>query len=315
MTAKSASEMFSLEKKGVPLAIVGLPNAGKTTFVKRIQTGKFVETRTTLGVSFETIKVGDVHFDIFDLGGHEAYRKTIWKNYIKLAYGIIFIVDASNPSSFDEAKEEFWKCVELKEEKEDFLVLFLCNKADIEGHASLEEIIEQMELFKLAEKQNCSYHFFLTSMKSGKNFDNCITWLKNQTAKLVEKKVITPKLVMLADINGLPIIEFDSLDIVEDPNLISGFMSAINTFAASVFSQKGSLQYIITGEYKYIVQSDMKHIAAVIIPHDQSQEEARRVLSILLENITTNSKSIKEIEKLIVQAFTLDKKQFKIKYG
>ena len=313
--SKGSERIFQFEKRGVPLVIVGLANAGKTTFVQRLQTGEFVETRTTLGVSFETVDVGDVRFDIFDLGGHEAYRKTLWDTYVKLAYGIVFILDAADSSSFDEAKREFWRCVRLKENSEEFLVLFLCNKIDIEGHASLETIINRMELFKLAEKSNCSYHFFLTSMKTGENVNHSVMWLKNQTAKLVSKKQITPKLVMITDINGLPLIELDSMDITEDPNLISGFLSAIESFGSQLFGKKSALHFIIVGDYKYVIKSDGKYIGAVIIPTNQSQEEARRLIGILLESINQESIEIKKLEKLVMETFKLDKSQFKIKYG
>ena len=203
---KDAAKFMRFDKKGIPLTIVGLSQAGKTSFVKRIMTGKFEETRPTLGLEFDTTEIGDARFDIFDLGGHKSYRKTIWESYVKLAYGIIFIIDSADPASLDEAKEEFWRVIDLKDDRDEFLILFLCNKSDLKESLDLEAVINHMDLYNLAEKENASYQFFKTSMKTGDNIDNALNWLKNNTSKLAAKRNIDPLMFMIADIDGFPLL-------------------------------------------------------------------------------------------------------------
>ncbi|MHA1405957.1 MAG: ADP-ribosylation factor-like protein, partial [Candidatus Heimdallarchaeaceae archaeon] len=65
MSNTGSSTLLSFDRKGVPLVIIGLPSAGKTTFVKRLKTGKFQETKPTLGMQYESKEIGDVKFDIF----------------------------------------------------------------------------------------------------------------------------------------------------------------------------------------------------------------------------------------------------------
>ncbi len=56
--------------KRIPIAIVGLEKAGKTTLAKRIQTGEFVRTITpTHGLDIESIEIKGNLFQLFDLGG------------------------------------------------------------------------------------------------------------------------------------------------------------------------------------------------------------------------------------------------------
>lgn len=49
--------------------------------------------------------MGNVRFRAFDLGGHQAVRKT-WKNYFPTVDGIIYMVDSADKQRFDESKKE-----------------------------------------------------------------------------------------------------------------------------------------------------------------------------------------------------------------
>ncbi|MCG3215315.1 MAG: GTP-binding protein [Candidatus Heimdallarchaeota archaeon] len=314
MSRKSSSQILSFDKKGIPLVIVGLPQAGKTTFVRRVLTGEFEQTSTTLGMQFETTEVGDARFDIFDLGGHESYRKTIWQTYIKLAYGVIFIIDSANPESFDEAKKEFWRAMEIKGKQDEFIILFLCNKTDLEESSSLEKIINHLELFKLAEKENASFQFFKTSMKTGENIDNALNWMKNNTGKLAAKRSVKPLMFMLADIEGFPLLELDKIGLKEDPSLLSGFLSAIESFSQQLFGKKGLLQYVISGDYKYIIKTDSKFIYSMIIDIDACQEEARRLIDVICDYIS-NLNEFGMIESVVTQFLNIDPSEYSFKRG
>jgi GTPase SAR1 family protein len=55
--------------KELELSVVGLQNAGKTTFVNVLANYKFDEdTIPTIGFNFRTIKKGKVQFKLWDLG-------------------------------------------------------------------------------------------------------------------------------------------------------------------------------------------------------------------------------------------------------
>jgi GTPase SAR1 family protein len=55
--------------KELELSVVGLQNAGKTTFVNVLANSKFDEdTIPTIGFNFRTLKKGKVQFKLWDLG-------------------------------------------------------------------------------------------------------------------------------------------------------------------------------------------------------------------------------------------------------
>ncbi|MCK4844763.1 MAG: GTP-binding protein [Candidatus Heimdallarchaeota archaeon] len=312
MNSSNGEESPSTVKRGIPLVIAGLPQAGKTTFVQRLLTGKFKKTSATMGVNVETAKIGGIKFDIFDLGGHQTFRDTIWTNYIKMAYGFIFIIDSSDSDNFSLAKKEFWRCVDLKEEDEEFLILFICNKSDLEESQSLETIINDLELYKLSEKINASYYFIKTSMKTGENVNASLSWLQNNSQKIASNKKITPFMFLLTEINGLPIIEFDRIGLKEDPSLISGFVSAISSFSQQLFGKKDSLQYFVSGAYKQVLTSNEEYIFSLIIPSNEQHEEARRILDLIRDYIP-NVKDLTDLEEFIFKTLNIDPSNYDIK--
>ncbi|TET60128.1 MAG: hypothetical protein E3J52_04490, partial [Promethearchaeota archaeon] len=65
--------------KGVPVTLIGLNEAGKTSLALRLVKGKWVgDTSPTIGINFETYRAGDTLLKIFDIGGHEVLRKQFW---------------------------------------------------------------------------------------------------------------------------------------------------------------------------------------------------------------------------------------------
>ena len=49
--------------------------------------------------------MGNIRFKAFDLGGHEAVRSA-WRNYFPKVDGIIYLIDAADPSRFNESIKE-----------------------------------------------------------------------------------------------------------------------------------------------------------------------------------------------------------------
>ena len=97
--------MQKFPRKRIPIVIVGLEFAGKTSLVLRLQTGEFRNTLPTSGLDTEILEIQGTIFQLFDLGGHERFRQMFWKEYVKLSQGIVFMIDSSDLEKLNDAVE------------------------------------------------------------------------------------------------------------------------------------------------------------------------------------------------------------------
>ena len=179
---------MSMKRKIHPLiAITGLDNAGKTTFIHRLKTDEFnPDFKPTIGYDLSLIKKDDFRFDIVDLGGHEAFRTAFWENFVTSCHGCIFIFDRSDKDRIDLAKEWLWKVEKWVPMDANFA--FFANKSDIETTMSLEEIVEGLDLAKFSKSPLKSFRIFETSSKTGLNIENCWDWLAKSIKNRIEEK-------------------------------------------------------------------------------------------------------------------------------
>ncbi|MHA1347848.1 MAG: ADP-ribosylation factor-like protein [Candidatus Heimdallarchaeaceae archaeon] len=165
--------------KRTTIAITGLPRAGKTCFTQRLITGNHIESQPTFGVDVEFASYKDLPLQIWDMGGHMAFRTHIWENYIKMSSALIYIFDASDLSQMEESAEWFWKCFSWMEDKK-APILFLANKWDIveDPEAVINAIVSGFRLNEIALKSvDSPFRFFFVSVKSGAYISDAMNWL------------------------------------------------------------------------------------------------------------------------------------------
>ena len=103
---KSTLESLGLMNKKAKIVFLGLDDAGKTTLLLRLKEDVMKQMDPTQQPYSEELvlgnlfcDVGKIRFKAWDLGGHEAARKT-WRNYVSDVDGIIYLVDSSNTKRF-----------------------------------------------------------------------------------------------------------------------------------------------------------------------------------------------------------------------
>ncbi|MHA1227691.1 MAG: ADP-ribosylation factor-like protein [Candidatus Hodarchaeales archaeon] len=307
---------MSISKRRIPIVIVGLENAGKTTFTTRLKTGKFEKTTTpTRGIDIETAEIpgdeGARYFNLFDLGGHFKFRDMFWKTYVELSNGIIYILDANDVDRLDEAIEWFWKCMDWNKKAP---VLILANKIDLE-HIDIEKIIDRLDLGKLAN-QNPSrpYQIYETSIKEGTNLDDAIKWFSKKVLSELSKKRVKLTGLYVYLPTGLLIAahqfgkKFEELD----ADLVPGYLVAIDKIASDVMGTQDSLQSINT-EHSYILMVKRGGLlCAVATEKDSDPGLTRMIAESFLKHIENNF--ITEIEKFKVDGKIRLKRNFVIDF-
>lgn len=127
------------------IIICGLDSAGKTTILRFIESGEFVQTARTMGFNVNSIMIRDLSIRVFDMGGQESFR-SMWKEHLPLAKAIVFVIDSALPERFDEAKQEFQENV-LAHAQKDTPILILTNKQDLEEASPSIDVVKALGIY------------------------------------------------------------------------------------------------------------------------------------------------------------------------
>jgi ADP-ribosylation factor-like protein 8 len=163
-------------KKEIEISIVGLQNAGKSTLVNSLATGKFdQETVPTIGMNYRQMKKGSVSLKLWDLGGQPRYRES-WEKYCSTSDVIVYVVDASEKESIDVARQQLHDLLSW-DTLAGIPLLVLGNKNDIKDCLNEEELIELLDLKKLTNRKVCCYSI---SAKNMTNLNIAMQWIQEQ---------------------------------------------------------------------------------------------------------------------------------------
>uniref|UniRef100_A0AAX7TW26 ADP-ribosylation factor-related protein 1 n=2 Tax=Haplochromini TaxID=319058 RepID=A0AAX7TW26_ASTCA len=136
-TLLSGLYKYMFQKDEYCVLILGLDNAGKTTFLEQTKT-KFSKNykgmtlskiTTTVGLNIGTIDVGKARLMFWDLGGQEELQ-SLWDKYYAESHGVIYVIDSTDEERLSESKEAFEKMIS-SEALEGVPLLVLANKQDV----------------------------------------------------------------------------------------------------------------------------------------------------------------------------------------
>ncbi len=290
---------MSLNKKIHPLiAITGLDNAGKTTFIHRLKTGEFKDNlKPTVGYDLSIIKKDDLRFDIVDLGGQQSFRTAFWENFVTSCQGCIFVFDRTDKNRMELTKEWLWKVEKWVPKDANFA--FFANKTDLEGILSLEEIVEGLDLTKFSESPLKSFRIFETSSFSGQNIEECWEWLTGSIRRRMEAKPTVN--VYAAEVFD------DRLDLISEVTLAEGedkdhFNEVRQVFRKHSLKMIDSLPFINIDKYVVHIIKKGDYYASIYVDKDDEQSLARETgLTIFFEMLSRIKREQPVDKKLIVE--------------
>ena len=106
--------------------------------------GNLVPTVPTIGVDLEELKIKNVTVKVWDLSGQQKLRGT-WKYYYESVNGIIFVIDASNPDTFNDVRDNLHTVISETADS-NIPILIFANKQDKEGALAYSEIRNELAL-------------------------------------------------------------------------------------------------------------------------------------------------------------------------
>lgn len=133
-------------KEHYSILILGLDNAGKTTFLETLKK-EFSMASKDLNKIAPTVgqNVAQIPMDnnktilkLWDVGGQETLR-SMWTEYYHHCHGIIFVIDSTDRSRIDEWSDAL-RSIIVDDEVEGVPVLMLANKQDRPDTMEIQDI-------------------------------------------------------------------------------------------------------------------------------------------------------------------------------
>jgi len=137
---------YLFQKDEYFILILGLDNAGKTTYLEQTKT-KFNQNynglnlnkiTTTVGLNIGKIDIGGIRLNFWDLGGQDELQ-ALWDKYYAESHAVIYIIDSSDRDRLRESKEAFDKMV-TSECLFGVPLLVLANKQDVPDSLTVSEV-------------------------------------------------------------------------------------------------------------------------------------------------------------------------------
>jgi len=137
---------YLVRKDEYYVLIIGLDNAGKTTYLEAAKT-HFTKNykalnpnkiTSTVGLNIGVINTEGCSLNFWDLGGQEELQ-SLWDKYYAESHAIIFLVDAFDRDRIAESKKVFDKMIE-SELLKGVPLLVLANKQDLPECMGVREV-------------------------------------------------------------------------------------------------------------------------------------------------------------------------------
>jgi small GTP-binding protein len=169
---ESIPEEIIIQKRHDPkLFVFGIAKAGKTTIINGLQHINQGPTRPSISVGISKVPWNNIILIVCDAPGQKKLRK-LWNAYLDNQDALIFVLDASDEGTYQEATDVLSDIANLEKLKK-LPLLILLNKVDIKPPNM--EILKP--LLHLDTFQNRPVQVFQTSAFTNKGIIEAFHWL------------------------------------------------------------------------------------------------------------------------------------------
>uniref|UniRef100_A0A1I8G325 ADP-ribosylation factor-like protein 6 n=1 Tax=Macrostomum lignano TaxID=282301 RepID=A0A1I8G325_9PLAT len=187
-TLLSGLYRYYTQKEKYSALILGLDNAGKTTYLEQIKTRfkkdytglNLNKITTTVGLNIGDIQIAGVELNFWDLGGQQELQ-SLWDKYYAESHAVIFVIDSSDRERMEESKQALEKVVS-SDALAGVPLLLLANKQDLEGCLTAEEVKEIFSTVSPSVGQRDCLFRGVSALK-GTGVDQGIHWLVERHPK------------------------------------------------------------------------------------------------------------------------------------
>ncbi|KAF9219167.1 P-loop containing nucleoside triphosphate hydrolase protein [Gyrodon lividus] len=163
--------------KAAEISVVGLQASGKTSFVNVIGSGQWSEDVVpTVAFNYRKVRKGAVTFKIWDVAGQAKFR-SMWERYCHGVDAVVYVFAPLFQDKFQTARFELHQLLS-QPSLTGVPLLVLGNKNDVPNHATVKDLIRELELDKIQGRPVSCYS---CSMKSQHNLDIVLRWLAERS--------------------------------------------------------------------------------------------------------------------------------------
>ncbi|HUT82239.1 MAG TPA: ADP-ribosylation factor-like protein [Candidatus Bathyarchaeia archaeon] len=301
--------LISKYDQKISIAIIGLINSGKTEFVKRIlQTDESILATLDNSTNFELQIYGNLSLLTWDLIDVIPQDKSLWKRSILGADAIFYIIDSTDPASFDLNKQLI---DDLIRDNYPMRLLIIANKADLPSSISIGEIIEALDLFVL-DKTKCECDLFKFSAKTGEGMYTIEEWLNKtlfkQKERIIDYIKIAAGVILSERTSDITEVILDSKPTLGLITTIHELKRKVTIFSRTMRSHVAGEEVIEISKYKVVLVKGVEHVVALVINLKDSVPRTIEIAKSILTITGSNSflSDAKKLAKTIRDLYPLD---------
>ena len=184
---------YLFAKQTVNVLIIGLDNAGKTTFLERLKAIYLSATMAgpdsippTIGMNLGKMEIGGVEVIFWDLGGQQTLR-SIWDHYFAEADGVVYVLDSADAERFAEAQGALNNVMGHHDLHTATPLMVLANKRDAEGACGTERAGAALGSGDF-DSRPCRVE--AVSGLTGAGVEGAVTWLVDAASKCKKEREV-----------------------------------------------------------------------------------------------------------------------------